>query len=311
MIRHNLVYKILALAIATFLWAYVNAERNPQSTRIVTVPLQVRNLAGGYTAEPSVSEVSVTVTGPKLAVDAVRLSDVSAWIDLSRVRPLRGVAVSRAKVRVRVVGAEDGNLSVAAKPSAVSVRVEAIRSKRLPVELRLMSAPPLGYGFAEPVLQPAFVGVSGKASDVARVKHIVLPLTYSSLGKPIDGEFEVIPVDADGSRVDNVVLDTQTVHLKMNVVEVPATKTVVVSENIVGRPKYPAKVVRVSVVPPSVTIEGKPKILIGIGTIETEEISIEGASSSVTRQVSLRVPPGIRVLGPTRVNVTVTIEQGE
>lgn len=311
MIRHNLIYKILALVIAAFLWAYVNAERNPQTAKVVSVPLQIRNLATGYAAEPSVSEVSVTVTGPKLAVDSVRSSDVSAWIDLSRLRLVRGTVVSRAKVSVRVIGASDSNLTVAARPSVVNVRIEAIQSKRLPVELRLMTAPPLGYAFAEPVLQPAFVGVSGKASDVARVKHVILPLFYSMLGKPIDDDFEVTPVDANGNRVGNVTLDPNTVRLKMNVVEVPATKTVVVSENIVGRPKYPAKVVRVSVTPPSVTIEGKPKILIGVSTIETDEISIEGATDSVTKQVPLRVPPGIRVIGPSKVHVTITIEQGE
>jgi len=311
MIRNNLFYKLLALAIATFLWAYVNAERNPLATKTISVPLQIRNLARGCAAEPSVSEVNVTISGSKSSVDAVRAGDVAAWIDLSRLHPTRGVAVSRAKVMVRVAGADENRLKVTAKPSAISVRVEEIRSKRLPVELRLVSAPPIGYAFGEPQLQPAFVEVSGKASDVARVRRVILPLIYGTSGKPIEGDFEIIPVDQNGNKVEGISLDVDKVRLTLGVVEVPATKTVIVSENIVGRPKYPAKVARVSIVPPSVTLEGKPKILMGISTVETEEVSIEGATSSVTKQVALRIPPGTRVLGPSRVQVTVTIEQGE
>lgn len=311
MIRHNFFYKLLALAIATFLWVYVNAERNPQSSKVVSVPIEVRNLSKGYTAELSTSEVSVTIAGPKLAVDAVRTGDIRAWIDLARLQPARGVVESRARVLVRLAGNNEDRLVVTTKPSAVRVRVEAILSKRLPVEPELTIAPPPGYSFREPLVRPAMVRIYGKASNVARVRRVIVPVSDSFSGRAIDGYFEIVPVDASGNRVSGIVMDIDKVHLKMDVVEVPATKTVVVSENIVGRPKYPARITRVSIVPPSVTIEAKPRILLGISTIETEEVSVEGATSSLTKHVALRVPPGVRVLGPSRVQVSVIIEQGE
>ena len=51
MIRRNLFYKLLAVGVAIVLWVYVNAERNPQSQKTLTVPMQVRNLAKGYVAD--------------------------------------------------------------------------------------------------------------------------------------------------------------------------------------------------------------------------------------------------------------------
>jgi len=307
MIRQNLFYKLLALAIAAFLWVYVNAERNPQARKVLTVPLEIRNLARGYSAEPATPEVSMTIEGPKSAVDTVRREDAAAWVDLRRLKTGPNVINSTVKVNARVAGAAENQLAVTVSPQSAIVRAEAIRSRRLPVEVRFLTAPPLGYSYTEPVLEPSNVGVSGKASDVARVQRIVLPLANGSSGKPIDGYFEVTPTDGAGNRIACVVTDAEKVHLKLGVVEVPATKAVVVSESIVGRPKFPAGVIRVSVTPPSVTLEGKPKILMGISTIETEDVSVEGATASVTRQVALRVPPGVRVVGSPGVRVSVTI----
>jgi YbbR domain-containing protein len=311
MIRHNLFYKLLALVIAAFLWVYVNAERNPQSRKVLSVPLEVRNLAKGYTAEPAVSEVSLTIEGPKSAVDAVRREDATAWIDLKDFKAGPTLIEGTAKVLARVTGASQNHLTVTVSPISVRARAEAIRSKRLPVEVKLLTAPPLGYVYEEPKLDPASIGVSGKASDVARVKRIILPLTEKSSGQPIDGRFEVTPTDTAGNRVTGIVLDADRVHLKLGVVEVPATKAVVVSESIVGRPKFPATIIRVSVTPSSVTLEGKPKILMGISTIETEDISVEDATADITRQAALRVPPGVRVVGPSKVQVSVTIGERE
>ena len=81
MIRRNLFYKLLALGVAIVLWIYVNAELNPQSQKTVTVPLQVRNLAKGYVADPTVREAAVTISGLKRVVDSVGKEEVKTWID--------------------------------------------------------------------------------------------------------------------------------------------------------------------------------------------------------------------------------------
>ncbi len=116
---------------------------------------------------------------------------------------------------------------------------------------------------------------------------------------------------SQGKIVDGVNLDTKQVRLKMDLIEVPATKAVIVSENIVGKPKYPAKVERVSIVPSSVTLKGKPRMLMEVSTITTNRISIEGAESTISRDVELRVPPGVSVVGQPRVRVTVYITKPE
>lgn len=307
MIRNNLFYKLLALGVAIGLWTYVNSEQNPHARKIVTVPLEVRSLAKGYVSDLSAREVNLTIQGLKTVVDGVRKEDVAAWADLGGLPAGRSVASDSVSVRYRISGVSMDDLDVVVSPKKVHVRVEALSGKRLPVEVKFLSAPPLGYSYSDPQITPASIGVSGKVTQVEKVKRVMLPISESPDGTGIDGQFKVAPVDSKGNVVTGVQLDRDTVRLKLDLVEVPATKTVVVSQNIAGQPKFPFKVTDVTIDPPSVTLEGKPSTLVAASTVSTDPVSIENATETVSQEVGLRLPPGVRVLGRNKVRVTIRI----
>jgi YbbR domain-containing protein len=311
MIRNNLFYKLLAVGVAIGLWTYVNSEQNPHARKTITTPLKVRNLAKGYAAEPAVREVNVTIEGLKALVDGVRKEDVTSWVDLSGMKTDKSVMSATSEVKTRVAGVPQEDLNLSVSPKSVRVRVEALSGKRLPVEVKFLAAPPLGYAYSDPVITPASVGVSGKISEVLKVRRVMLPLMGANPNRPIDGRFSVVPVDAKGSVVSGVTLDVDKVRLRLGFVEVPATKAVIVSQNIVGQPRFPARVTGVSIVPSSITLEGRPSALMAISTVSTDPVSIGDATSTVTREVGLRVPRGVRVVGAGKVRVTVHLSETE
>lgn len=306
MIRNNWFYKLLALAVAIGLWGYVNSERNPQARKTVTVPIETRNMARGFAPDLSATEASVKVEGLKSVVDVIRKEDISAWIDLEGVKAT-GEPVERfRKVNLSVSSVPMDDIDVTINPASVRVRVEALSGKRLPVELKPLSAPPLGYAYGDPTITPASVSVSGKATEVAKAKRIILTFPGGDVANLVDDYFSVTPLDVRGNVVTGVNLRPDKVRLKLELVEVPATKTVIVSPTIAGEPKFPAQVSRISVAPSSVVIEGKPTALVGISTINTDSISIEGGEDTISKEVSLRVPPGVQV-DTSRVRVIVYI----
>lgn len=308
MIRGNLFYKLLALAVAIIIWIYVNSERNPQSKRTLTVPIEVRNLTRGYAADRKTTEVNVTISGLKTVVDPIRKEDVKAWVDLASAGT---GGPKRVNVSTSVAGVGEDDVDISVNPKKIEVQVEALGAKRLPVELKLVAAPPLGYSFGPPVIAPSTVRVSGKSTQVERVKRIVLTLPESASSGPVDDYFPVVALDSKGSTVRDVKLDYERVHLKMDLVEVPATKAVLVSPNIIGEPKYPAHVTRVSVSPSSVTLMGKPSALIGVSTITTDRVSVDDATATVIKDVGLRLPPGVEVADGDTVRVTVYISTSQ
>jgi YbbR domain-containing protein len=307
MIKHNLVYKLLALGVAIGLWMYVNAEQNPRARRSYTVPITITNIAKGYVAEAGEEEATITVSGLKSITDSIQR--VSAVVDLDQSTPKskieKNIAV-HANV-FGVVSADLDDLSIVVNPQKVRVHIEALSGKRLPVEVKFPAAPPLGYSYSNPQLVPGSVSVSGKSTEVSQVKRIVLTLPNKMSDRAIDDYFELSALDSSGNSVGGVKLSPEKVRLKLELVEVPATKMVIVSPNITGEPKFPSKINKVSVSPSSVTLEGRPTALVGISTITTDRISIENESETVTKEVDLRVPPSVKVSGRSSVKVTIYI----
>ena len=301
MIRHNLTYKLLALCVSLVLWTYVNAERNPHARKTLSVPIQMVHQAKGYIYDLSESEASIAISGLKTVVDSVSKEDVSASVDVAKLRQ-----TSNVEIKARVAAAQ-GELDVIVEPKRARVGVEQLRWKRLPVEVKFLSAPPLGYSYSDPILDPATVSVSGKSAEVARVRKVILALPAQTANGSIDGEFDLTPLDRVGNVVGGIALRPDRVLLKLDFVEVPATKSVIISANVTGFPKYPAKVVRISVSPSSVTLQGKARSLLDVSTIATDNISIDGLDGPLSREVGLEVPDGVKLLGRSRARVSILI----
>lgn len=307
MIRHNLLYKLVALAVALVLWIYVNSERNPQASKALRVPMEARNVPEGYVAEPVLREVTVSIRGPKTVVEAIRKDDVSAWVDLRGVRPRSKISEATLEVKARVAGVADGDLGVTTAPEHLSTKIEAVTGRQFPVQVSPMPAAPPDFSYAEPVLTPPVVKVLGRASRVAAVKAVVVSPRSALGGGPVTGTFKVSPIDARGDLVEGVAVSPTHVRLTIQLVEMPATKSVLVSANVTGEPKFPARVSRVSVTPSSVGLSGKPTALVGVSTVSTEPVSIDDATETVTRDVAVRVPSGLKLVGRRTVRVTVHI----
>lgn len=308
MIRNNWRYKLLALVVAVILWAYVNSERNPQAERTFTVPVEVQNVAKGFTAGLSHDEINITIKGLKTAVDAVNREDLHAQIDLSGLSTDRNVINATLPVTVRILrSADDSELRETWTPRKVKVRMEATIEKQLPVEIKFGSAPPVGYSYSSPIITPANVNITGRITDVSRIKRAVVMITANISSRSLNDYLHVIPLSGKGNEVKGVDINPSKVRLQLKMTEVPATKIVIVSPVFTGEPRFPAKITHYTVNPSSVTLEGKPNTLMNISTINTEPLSIEDIESSISKEISLKLPAGVRVVGDDKVKVTVYI----
>ncbi len=232
---------------------------------------------------------------------------MSAWLSLSSKDARGGVSDQTRKVNARVAGVPTDDIDVRVSPATARVRTEEVRWKRLPVEIKFLAPPPLGFSYSEPEIEPSSVAVSGKTSAVSRVAKVVIAVSGDHDSRRIDDDFRAVAVDAKGDAVGGVELDEDSVHLKLRFVEAPATKVVIVSPTILGQPKFPATVSRVVVAPPTVTLEGRPAVLMDLSMIATDPIQIDGTQTDVTQETALRVPSNARIMGKRTVRVTVHI----
>jgi YbbR domain-containing protein len=163
---YNIALKILSLAIAFSIWFFVNfGERDTEET--LKVPLELRNIpAHLMIASPTVDFSDLRVSGPRALLGRIDRSRLAITLDLGGVRP--GPAVFR-------LDSDSLNLPRGVKvlritPAQVTLELERVAHKSVPVHLRLSGKPPSGLQVVDTKVAPETVQVSGPVSDVEDVQ---------------------------------------------------------------------------------------------------------------------------------------------
>ena len=150
------------------------------------------------------------------------------------------------------------------------------------------------------------VSVRGSFAEVTRVQDVAV---LADLHEAAPGEF-ILPLQTDqvvvppGVEVVQIAPSVLRLYLELSDI-----RDVVVEPSIDGEPAAGFAVTSVRVDPAMVTITGPQSRLRPTTTAVTERISIEGASSTVTRTVSVGLRDAqLRLVESRQVTVTVAIE---
>jgi YbbR domain-containing protein len=163
---YNIALKILSLAIAFSIWFFVNfGERDTEET--LKVPLELRNIpAHLMIASPTVDFTDLRVSGPRALLGRIDRSRVAITLDLGGVRP--GPAVFR--LDTDSLNLPRGVKVLRITPAQVTLELERVAHKSVPVHLRLGGKPPSGLQVVDTKVAPETVQVSGPVSDVEDVQ---------------------------------------------------------------------------------------------------------------------------------------------
>lgn len=192
----NIALKLLSLIIAFGLWMFVNfGERDSEET--LKVPLELRNVpASLMITSPRVDFIDARVIGPRTLLGRVDRTRLSIGLNLEGVRP--GPAVFR-------VSADELNLPRGVKlvrlnPSQVTIELEKVSRKSVPVQIKLVGRLAPEFQVIETKVAPDTVQVTGPASDVDDV-HSVLTEAID-LSKMSEGVIErELPLETAGEYV--------------------------------------------------------------------------------------------------------------
>ncbi|HEV7810678.1 MAG TPA: CdaR family protein, partial [Candidatus Limnocylindrales bacterium] len=212
LVVYNWPLKLAALALATLLYAGLIVSQNAQ-TRAVGVPIQAVNqppLTITIGALGEVTEIRYFV-GDATNVPVTQ-ANFTATVDLSNVQP----GPQAQSVRVKVESADPRIQVISATPAFVSVRLEKVEPKTVPV-LVVPGTVPAGLTIRPPQPSIQTAVVRGALSDIARVAAVRASIAIDTSGIDIDAEFPLTPVDELGEPVRGVEVDPATVHITMAV----------------------------------------------------------------------------------------------
>jgi YbbR domain-containing protein len=168
LVTRNFALKLLSLLIAFGLWAFVNfGERDTEES--LKVPLELRNIpAHLMITSPRVDFIDARVIGPRTLLRRIDRNRLSIALDLNGIRP--GPAVFR--VGVESLNLPRGVKVVRINPAQVTLELERVGHKSVPVRLHLVGKPPPDVQLIDTKVSPETVQVTGPASDVDDL-HVV------------------------------------------------------------------------------------------------------------------------------------------
>lgn len=303
-LRENWKYKLLALVCALALHTYVVGQSTVGQTRTLIRSLTLYNAPPNLLVdEKTLPQISITLDGS--ADDMARIADtaVTASVDLSHVHAGQNGAFP---VHVTMPPGLGSVVAADPQPSFVPLTLQAKSRRRLLISATEPGTPPAGYAFRPPVVTPRRAAIEGSHAAVGSVQQLIIKVDEDTVGT-VDDSFPVVALDSDDSPVEGLVITPPTAHVRIEMVRVPLSRTLLVSPSVTGAPAFPARVSDIQVSPPTLAVTGRSDRLARVGTLGTAIIDVSGATGDIVRQVACVPPPGLSLVGSGIVTVTVRI----
>lgn len=156
--------KLLALVIALALWYGVTGQRKPTTIRVPRVPLNFRLPGDTEISNEPRTEVELTLTGNKRALDALNVRDLVANVDVSDLRPgEHNVLLTPERV---TMGLPDGVRFGDIQPNNLLLKLEPRLDRELEIEVRTSGSVAAGYELRGVTATPQKIRVRGPASHL-------------------------------------------------------------------------------------------------------------------------------------------------
>ncbi|MCX7925525.1 MAG: CdaR family protein [Fimbriimonadales bacterium] len=304
--RENLLEKIGALVTAILLALYVQSQLHPVIERVYETPIELLNTPPNYEVRLDTgARMRVLVRGVKELVEQTRAEQIRVSVDLSRAKP----GENRLPLRIDYPAEWRDRLTVEPERPFARVILEPRLSRQFPVRVNLTGIPDLQEVLAEAIPEPSSVRITGAASQVRRVRSVMVNFDMTGLQGDLEIETAPTPVDEKGEPVLNVQKIPAEVRLRVRLIPQPTSKTVPVSPRLDDLPPFPYRVIWFSVEPVSVQLRGSPSRLAQINVIETTPISLRNKTSDTEIRVPLKPPAGVEIVGTREVTVRVRIQR--
>ena len=296
--RRNLSEKCLALIVAIGCWIFVMNDQNPQIENTYTVPITVVNAPDGYQISKDVDDVKLRVKAQRSLFANVDASDFKVYVDL------KDVESGTHELQVQAVLPSGFDL-VSVGPGKVTVNVDKIEEKEVPIRLKLSGAAGGGKVVAKVEQSLQNVTVEGPDSVLNRVTAVIGYIGLNGSSDDFNVTVPLVAVDDREQKVEGVKLIPKTVDVNISLARGLNTKIIDIKPTLMSDlPKdYILKSVKVE--PEKIEISGDADAIGPLMYLPTESISLANMTKATTLTVKLSVPGGVTV---TNTDVTVYID---
>jgi len=280
--KDNLLVRLISFLIACFLWIFVSVQNNPITEKTYDVRLSQINLPSAMTVYSAPEKISVTVRGSKTVLSAKSAGEIFATANF------KNVTEGQQKIPVKV-NTKIGEI-VSYTPSEISVYVDTISQKSVPVQTRMVGTPVEDMTLGNITIKPNFVTIKGATHRLDKVNRVVAPVDVTERSGNFEAESELVAVSDDGYDIPNMVITPQRVLV--NAVMMPQLLTVELPVELVtiGEPPIGYEMKEAKLDPIKVRVSASPSKLKGITVVKTKPLDISKLVNGSTPIVELDLP---------------------
>ena len=302
--RENIGLAIVALIVAILIKGYVYVIDPPTELKL-TVPVQPRKLAQGLSVSSiNPTRVDVDISGAKSKVEKYSERNFTAIADCSKI-----TTEGNYEVDVRLSQSRFRGVNFSLNPSSAYLVIGRSEQKFFNPKAQQVGELKENRVISKIEGLPDTVQVSGSVKFLDLVDKVVYQLDLDQPGDVWNDQVSFMTVDKNGRNIGMLKIDPPesaiTVYLREN--KVKQLLPVILSTR--GTPANDYTVTSQAITPSEVEASGDPAVIATLTNIETEYISIAGATSNISREVNLVSPDPKITLKPAKVAVNITISQ--
>lgn len=313
MFKRNLGYKVASLILAILFWLWVTSQGSSQTldrNQTLTIPLVTKNLPVNSIIMTKLPSVRVSLQGSN---PSVNVKDLFAYVDLAGSKP------GEQDYEIKMDSIPNIKI-LEITPNRVSLQLDTVQEKMVPVQLVLAGVPAEGKEVGEAVLKPNVVNVRGPGTLLASVDKVLVEANVAGATETIQVSRPVLFRDKAGQAIFGPDPSVETLNANPGSVDI----IVPILSKGLGNKMIPLKVLSqgtpaegmiirsLQVVPDGVQVFGTPETLKGFDILNLGPIDLKGIAEDKTFDIStdrISLPSGISFGAKT--NFTVIVKVGK
>jgi len=311
-LKRNLGYKIVSLLLAILFWLWVT---NMGSTQTLSgdqtlngVLLVTKNLPENSVVMTKIPSVRVRLQGTN---PSINVKDLYTYVDLTGATP----GEHQYEIKMDPI---PGIQIVELTPKSVTLSIDTVQEKMLPVQSNISGSPAEGMEVGNPIIKPSVVNVRGPGSVLASLDKVVVEMNVAGATDSITKSLPVLFRDKQGQIIFGSDPSMETLVASPSSVDVivpimakgSASKTIPLKVMSKGEPAAGMTLRSFLAVPDRVQVWGTPEALKSVDAINLGTVDITGLTENKTFQITpdkVSLPNGVSYGPGTSFTVVASI----
>ena len=294
-LKNNLSLKLAALLVAIVAWYYVMEDKNPVKTQEYrNIPVTILNQEQLsekqlVLTEPKNPTVNITLQGKRNEMNRINYNEIQASIDIKDYlrEGTHSIKINVDKPNTLTVIKMD--------KTEVSVRLENIIKKNLPVQVKIMDQPGDDYILEETGSNPAGVTIEGPSSKIAQITQVVAPVYVKNMEKSTSQNVSLELWDDQNPLIlDGVKINREFVSVNLELQYIKELPIEMVKE---GELPEGISLITTNISPKTVKVKGDKEVLDALEKIKTAPIDLSQIKDDSKVKLTLKLPDGVELHG--------------